>query len=86
MANPLGKEKVKKPNIKGIIHNIILLVEDWRGSAVGIVVIFCCTHIDAPTRTGRMGEVKGLESGRPRLSQRKRLFSGTSSCTQGSHV
>ena len=43
---------MKNPNIAGIIQSIILLVEACRASAVGIAVIFCMTHIDAPTRIG----------------------------------
>lgn len=76
-ARPLGKEKVNRPNMAGIIHNIIRLVEACLGSAVGTVVIFCWTHMEAATKTGRRG--KG--SGRDRSSQRKRGFNGTAWCT-----
>ncbi len=40
-ASPLGKERVKNANMKGIIHNIVLFVEAVLGSAAGIIVIFC---------------------------------------------
>ena len=40
-ASPLGKDKVKNANMKGIIHNIVLFVDAVLGSAVGIMVIFC---------------------------------------------
>ena len=80
-ARPLGKFSVKNPNIAGIIHSIILLVEAWRSSAVGIVVIFCMTHIDTPTRIGMMN---GDGSGRARSIHRKLLFIGITLWTWGS--
>ena len=58
-ASPLGKVVVKKPNIIGIIHSIILLVDAWRGSADGIVVVFCIRNMDKPTRTGITGRLSG---------------------------
>ena len=71
---------MKNPNITGIIQSIIWLVDCCRGSALGIVVIFCMMNIDAPTRTGSK---KG--SGTARSNHRNELFSGTTSCTQGTH-
>ena len=44
-----------------------------------MVVIFCITHIDAPTRMGRMG----VGSGRARSIQRKLLCRGTAWLTWG---
>ena len=81
MASPLGNDVVKKPNIRGIIQSIILLVDCCLGSAVGIVVIFCMTNMDTPTATGSIG----VGSFTARSSQRNELFSGTTSCTHGSH-
>ena len=81
-ASPLGKLSVKKPNMAGIIHSMIRLVEACRSSAVGIVVIFCMTHMDAPTRIGIM---KGEGSGAARSIQRKLLSMGMTLCTRGSH-
>lgn len=57
----------------------------WRGSLVGEVIIFCCTHMLAPTSSGRIKE-KGTPSawdGSPRLRPRKLSFSGTIRWTSG---
>ena len=43
---------MKNPNMMGIIQSIIRLVDACRGSAEGVMVIFCVSHIDAPTSTG----------------------------------
>ena len=72
---------VKNPNIAGIIQSMILLVEAWRSSAVGIVVIFCMIHMDAPTR---IGMTKGDGSGAARSIQRKLLSMGITLWTWGS--
>ena len=64
----------------GIIHNIMRLVDSWRGSAAGIVVIFCIRNIDNPTSTGSIGKV----SGEARSSHRKLLSMGTTWWTGGS--
>ena len=71
-ASPLGNVVVKNPNIRGIIHNIMRLVDCCLGSAAGMVVIFCMRNIDAPTSTGSTGRRSGLA----RSSQRKELSSG----------
>lgn len=76
-ARPLGKARVKKANIRGIIQSIILLIDCCCGSAEGTADIFCSTHIDAATRTGRMKNPLGGTSGRARLSQRKLESRGT---------
>ncbi len=81
MASPLGNVVVKNPNIKGIIHSIIRLVDCCLGSTAGIVVIFCMMNIDAPTATGSTG----VRSGTARSSHRKELSRGTTPCTLGSH-
>ena len=65
--------------MRGSIHSIMLFCEAWRESVVGMVVIFCITHIDAPTRMGRMG----VGSGSARSIQRKSLFRGTAWLTWG---
>ena len=60
-ANPLGNDNVKKPNIIGIIHSIILLVEACRSSIAGMVVIFCIKNMEIPTNIGiTTGEGSGL--------------------------
>ena len=51
-AKPLSKFKVKKPNIRGINQSIILLVDACWAVIDGMVVIFCISHIEAPTSTG----------------------------------
>ena len=79
-ASPLGNVVVKNPNIKGIIHSIIRLVDSCRGSAAGMVVIFCMRNMEAPTRTGS----RGVGSRSARSSHRKELSRGMTSCTIGS--
>lgn len=78
-ASPLGKVVVKKPNIIGIIHSIILLVDAWRGSAEGIVVVFCIRNMDTPTIIGI-----AMGSGAARSSHRNVLLMGITSFTLGS--
>tara|TARA_B100000809_G_scaffold200515_1_gene200787 strand:+ start:870 stop:1085 length:216 start_codon:yes stop_codon:yes gene_type:complete len=70
---------VKKPNIRGIIHSIILLVDACCWLMDGMVVIFCINHIDAPTRTGsRMLNGAGfLLEYSARFIDRNWPFSGT---------
>jgi hypothetical protein len=70
---------VKNPNISGIIHNIILFVEACLGSTEGIMVIFCISHIEAPTKIG----IIGVGSGSAKSSQRKELLNGTTCSTCG---
>jgi len=76
-ASPLGKARVKNANIRGIIQIIILFIDCCCWSGVGTVDIFCSTHIEAATRTGRMKYPLGGTSGWARLSQRKSPFRGT---------
>lgn len=71
---------MKKPNISGIIHNIILFVCACLGSAEGIVVIFCVSHMEMPTSTG----ITGVGSGSDKSTQRNELFIGITSLTLGS--
>ena len=74
---------MKNPNISGIIHSIILLVDACRSSAEGIVVIFCMTHMDAPTRTGI---INGDGSGSARFIHRNAELMGITLLTHGNHV
>ena len=74
---------VKNPNISGIIHNIILLVDACRASAEGIVVIFCMTHMDDPTR---IGITNGDGSGCARSIHRNELLMGIMLCTWDSQL
>jgi hypothetical protein len=78
---PLGKVVAKNPNISGIIHSIILLVDSVLGSIAGIIVIFWLSHVETPTRMG----MTGVRSGRPRSIHRKELSSGICWLTRGSH-
>ena len=71
-ARPLGNWKAKKANMSGIIHSIMVWVEACLGSGLGGVVIFCCTQVETPTRTGSIGVGSGLA----RSNQRKLLSSG----------
>ena len=80
-ASPLGNDVVKNPNISGIIHSIMRLVDSCLASIAGIVVIFCISHIDAPTRTG----MTGVGSLCPRFIQRNWVSRGMDAFTQGSH-
>lgn len=52
-ASPAGNWNAKNANMIGIIHSIIMFVCCCFGSGVGIVVIFCWTHMDTPTSNGR---------------------------------
>ena len=72
---------VKKPNINGIIHSIMRLVDSALASAAGMVVIFCIRNIEPPTRTGS----NGVRSGNARSNHRNELSSGIASFTRGSH-
>ena len=58
----------------GIIHNIIVWLDCWRGSGDGICVIFCCTQVVTATSTGM---TTGDGSGWLRSSQRNVLLTGT---------
>ena len=72
---------MKNPNITGIIHSIIRLVDCCLGSAEGMVVIFCIRNIDPPTSTGIM---RGEGSDLARSIQRNEESSGITWCTMGS--
>jgi hypothetical protein len=82
-GSPLGILSVKKANMNGNIHCIMRWVDCWLGSAVGMVLIFCNTHMETPTRTGSTGEGLGIA----RSSHRKWLLRGISwsMFTKGNH-
>ena len=69
---------MKKPNMNGIIQSIIWLVDFWRGSMDTGILIFCMTHMDAPTNTA-----VGYPPGNVRSIHKNLLFRGTTSSTRG---
>ena len=79
-ASPAGNAVVKNPNIMGIIHSIMRLVDACLGSADGMVVVFCMRNMDTPTRMGR----RGVGSGCAKSSHRNELSTGIWLCTIGS--
>jgi hypothetical protein len=68
---------VKKANIIGIIHSIMADCDCLLGSAVGVITIFCCTHIVPPTSNAR--NISPVA----RFSQRKLFSSGSVEYTIG---
>ena len=79
MARPTGNWKANTPSMMGIIHSIMLWVDCCRGSMEGVVVIFCCTQVDAPTSSGMMNSSGvGLAA---RFKPRKFWFKGAAACT-----
>jgi hypothetical protein len=70
-ASPLGKDRVRKANIMGISQSIILACCCCLGSVVGVMTIFCCTHIVPPTK------IASSISPDARLSQRNLLGRGS---------
>jgi hypothetical protein len=75
-GSPLGQPREKTPRKRGIIHSIMVWVDCCLGSMEGVMVIFCCTQVDAATSTGKMNMVG---SGSARLIQRKLGFRGAAS-------
>ena len=73
---PIGNDNVRKPNIRGIIQSIIVLVDCCLGSVEGALVIFCWTHVEAPTKTGIISLVG---SGSARFNHKNELLSGIAS-------
>lgn len=67
----------------GIIQSIILFIDACLGSVDPLVIIFCCTHIEPPTRMGR-STLEG--SGSERSSHRKPSFNGIASWTPGTQA
>ena len=81
----MGNERVRKPNIMGIIHNIIVLVCACLGSVEGVAIIFCWTHVVAPTRIGSHNCVCSWAE--PARSIHRNLVSmGIASFTRGSQL
>ena len=76
-GRPLGHCREKNPKNMGIIHSIMVWLDCWRGSGDGIIVIFCCTQVEAATSRGK---TIGDGSGSPRLSQRNWSFRGAAEC------
>ena len=75
----MGKLKEKNPNMMGIIQSIMFWLACCLGSGEGVVVIFCCTQVEAATSSGMMNSaVPGLP---PRSIPRKLLFRGAAECT-----
>ena len=85
-ASPLSKYRVNQPNMRGSIHSIILLVCACCGVAEGMVVIFCITHMEPPTRMGSKKGAGLLAENLARSIQRKELSRGTASLTLGSQL
>ena len=77
---------VKNPNIMGIIHNSILLVDACCAEAAGMVVIFCMTYIETPTRIGNTRNIGLFCAVFARFSPKNWPFSGTDWWASGSHV
>jgi hypothetical protein len=75
-GSPLGQPRENTPRKRGIIHSIMVWVDCCLGSMEGVMVIFCCTQVDAATSTGKMNMVG---SGSARLIQRKLGFRGAAS-------
>ncbi len=71
-TNPLKKVTLMTTKKIGIIHSIIRCVLCWLGSALGIMDIFCCTHMVTPDRTGSTK----VGSFSPKSSQRKARSTG----------
>lgn len=44
---------MKNPNITGIIHSSIRFVDSCWAEPDGMVVIFCMTYMETPTRIGK---------------------------------
>lgn len=80
---------MKKPNMNGIIHSSMRLVDCWRGSALRGELIFCITHMEPPTSTANKympNEAPKNESGDvDKSSPKNMLFKGTTWCTADSH-
>ncbi len=76
-ARPLGKVSDKKVNISGNITCIVRPCACCLGSVGVEVIIFCCAHIDRPTRIARK------KSGTARFIHRNWLFKGSAEYTTG---
>jgi len=54
VARPAGKERVKNPNITGIIQSIILLVCSCLSSVLLNIETFCCANVVKATVNGKI--------------------------------
>ena len=70
---PLGSVNEKNAIIRGISQSIIIWLLLCRGSADGVIVIFCWSQVDTKTRTGKTS-FDG--SGSAKSSQRNSGFNG----------
>ena len=70
---PLGSVKEKNAIISGISHNIIIWFVDCLGSVDGVMVIFCCSHVETKTR---IGTTTLVGSGSERSIHRKEAANG----------
>ena len=79
VAKPAGKDKVKNPNIIGIIHSIILLVCSCLGSELLNIETFCCAKVVKATTIGNniAKKVPACCTGFTRSIFRNLLFNGT---------
>ena len=66
--------------MRGIIHSIIVLVDDCLGSVLGIIVILDWTQVLAPTSAGI---IIGEGSGLAKSSHKKPLSRGTVELAKG---
>ncbi len=71
---------MKKPNIAGMVHCIMLFMDSCFGSVVGIVIIFCCTHIEPAVKMAMTGKGSGV----PRCNQRNSCPRGMACWTMAS--
>ena len=74
MDRPMGKLKEKNPSITGIIQSIMFWLDCCLASAVGDIVIFVWTQVEAATANGMINS-DGPGSA-PRSNPRKWLFRG----------
>ena len=74
-GSPEGKERLSTPNMTGMVHSIMVLVDCCCAVVAVGMVIFWVTHMDAPTRTGRMK----YGSGCVRVSQKNEGSTGRES-------
>ena len=74
-ANPLGYDKVKKPNNSGIITSIIWLCAACCGSVLGRVTIFCCIHM-VPATTSDVSVKVTVRGAGPDRGEPKKLAVG----------
>ena len=84
----MGNDQVITANMMGNIQSIMRCVLCCRGSMVGIVAIFCWTHMDPPTRivTTKLTGLTRLPTKAARSTVRNMLSMGMLWWTAGSHA